>query len=287
MVFACWRCVGRRGASLSWPRDHYRFAQRTPSSHMTDHIARTLGNIEIWRRKPGLRAVYQNLFKDMIAELAEGSVLEIGSGGGYFKELCPRAISTDIGKLPGLDLVVDAQQMPIASGTLGNIVGFDVLHHLEFPLLFLREAQRCLKPGGRLVLVEPGITPVSRIFYQAFHEEPTIVAADPWTEGRPDPTKPPFDANQALPTLIFKRNQARFHAQFPQLRLICADWKSLFAYQLSGGFQPWSLLPGPLARPLLRIERMLLPIVGSLVAFRLMIVVEKLETSAGQDATSN
>ena len=52
-------------------------------------------------------------------------------------------------------------------------------------------------------------------------------------------------------------------------------WIGLFAYPLSGGFRPWSLIPERLVEPLLDLEHYLLPFLGPLTAFRLLIVVER------------
>ena len=50
---------------------------------------------------------------------------------------------------------------------------------------------------------------------------------------------------------------------------------SLFAYPLSGGFKPWSLLPAAWTRPVLSLEEAISPWVGRLLAFRLFAVVRK------------
>jgi hypothetical protein len=50
---------------------------------------------------------------------------------------------------------------------------------------------------------------------------------------------------------------------------------SLFAYPLSGGFKGWSLLPKIVAPLILRAEKYLLPAIGHLMAFRILVVLEK------------
>ena len=75
----------------------------------------------------------------------EGTTLEIGGGIGQFKMRFPDVIATDIQSAPWLDLVTDAQNLPFAAGSIANIVMVDVLHHIEFPLLFLQEAERVLR----------------------------------------------------------------------------------------------------------------------------------------------
>lgn len=211
----------------------------------------------------------------MAGELAQGRTLEIGSGAGGFKEFAPDVITTDILSAPWLDLVADAQALPFAADSFGNIVMFDVLHHIEFPRRFFSEALRVLAPGGRIVMMEPAITPLSWPFYRFLHAEPLDLNADPLHDGAPAQDRDPFAANQAIPTLLAGAHRTQFAAAFPQFKIAPPRWLSLFAYPLSGGFKPWSLIPYGLVKPLLKLEEALLPVLGRLMAFRLMTVIEK------------
>jgi hypothetical protein len=69
--------------------------------------------------------------------------------------------------------------------------------------------------------------------------------------------------------------QARLAAALPNLRIFEQRLLSLIAYPLSGGFKEWSLMPGGLAGPLLRAEGAMMPVLGPMMAFRLMVVLEK------------
>jgi len=243
---------------------------------------RTQTNGAAYRRKPVLRRLYADIYRQITAELAPGPTVEIGGGSGIFKEFAPAVIATDIMPAPWLDLVADAQTLPFASGSIGNLVAFDVLHHIEFPVRFFREAERVLAPGGRIILVEPGITPISGVFLRLFHEEPVRMKADPWHDGAPDPGRDPFTSNQAIPTLMLARQRERFHQEFPGLTISQTRWMSLAAYPLSGGFQDWCLLPQAALTPLLTLERWLLPVFGRLAAFRLFAVIERRPSSGGR-----
>ncbi|MSO73354.1 MAG: class I SAM-dependent methyltransferase [Rhodospirillaceae bacterium] len=228
-----------------------------------------------WREKPALREIYLDLYRRMAAELAAGTTLEIGGGAGIFKEYAPDVVTTDILAAPWLDLVADAQFLPVGPATFDNIVMFDVLHHIEFPRRFLYEASRVLRPGGRIIMVEPAITPLSWPFYRWLHPEPVDLSADPLHEGRPEFSRDAFDANQAIPTRLMARDRRRFLAAFPEFIIRRRSWLSLLAYPLSGGFQPWCLIPRRCVAPVLWIENILAPIVGRLFGFRLLIVIEK------------
>jgi SAM-dependent methyltransferase len=229
----------------------------------------------LWRRKRSLRIVYDDMYRRIDAQRRPGPTLEIGGGSGNFKERAPETVSTDILFAPWLDAVCDAQRLPFAADSFMNIVCFDALHHIERPVLFLAEAARVIAPGGRLILCEPAITPVSRFVYGLFHPEPVDMRADPTADGPATPGRNPYDANQATPTLLTGRYRAALAARVPALRLAVVERFALAAYVLSGGFRSWSLLPPFLAPALLRMERAMRPLFAPLAAFRLLAVYEK------------
>jgi hypothetical protein len=92
-----------------------------------------------------------------------------------------------------------------------------------------------------------------------------------------NPDRDPFDANQAIPTLLFRdtASRARLEQTIPLLRVLSVDWQSLFAYPMSGGFRNWSLIPGAAVRPMLAFERMLPIAIREHFAFRMMVVLER------------
>lgn len=230
----------------------------------------------VWTKKPVLRAVYGDLFDRMLALRVPGPSLEIGGGVGGLKARAPDVLSSDIQHADWLDLVADAQRLPFGDETLTTIMMLDVLHHVEFPAKFFQEAQRILKPGGRIVMVEPAITPGSSSFYRFIHHEPVRMGDDPLLDGAPDPKRDPYDSNQAIPTLIATRDKARFHKDFPRLRITRTDWFSFFVYPLSGGFKPWSLISEGAAKPLLRMESGLEKSLGRMLGFRLLLAIDKI-----------
>jgi SAM-dependent methyltransferase len=232
---------------------------------------RTAENRFQWQRKPALRAIYADLYRRMAAQCVPGRTLEIGGGSGNFKEYAADVVASDIAFAPWLDLVADAQSLPIDTGSVANIVMFDVLHHIEFPRAFFAEAVRVL---ARIVMVEPAITVASWPFYRFVHPEPVRMGEDPLREGRPKRRRDPFAANQAFPTLLATRHRHRFATMFPRLDLVRVDWLSLFAYPMSGGFRPWSAIPAGIVGNVLRLESTLAPWLGRLIGFRMLMVVE-------------
>jgi SAM-dependent methyltransferase len=243
---------------------------KAPQSDQLDQLR------AVWERKPTLRLVYED-FYDRIAEACHpGVTIEIGGGIGNLKRRLGDVISTDIQSAPWLDCVADAQRLPFAAASAANIVMVDVLHHIEFPIVFFREATRVLRPGGRVLMVEPAITWGSSLFYRLFHHEPVRTSeVDVLGDGNPDPRRNPYTSNQAIPTLLATRERQRFQRLLPALRIARVDWFSFAAYPLSGGFQAWSLISEKLAHRVLRMERAIEPALGRFMGFRMMLVVEK------------
>ena len=229
-----------------------------------------------WNAKGSLRALYADYYRRIGRDLsAAGPTLEVGAGFGNMKHFDPAVISIDVLAAPGLNAMADAQRLPFAAGSIANIVMVDVLHHIERPLEFFREAARVLRPGGRLVVLEAAITPLSWGFYHFLHPEPVDGRVDPMAARVPEPGRDAFDANQAVPTLLFGRHLARFRAAFPELAILSRRRLSLFAYPLSGGYRRWSLIPRRLVRPVLACEDALLPVLGPAMAFRMLVVLER------------
>ena len=230
---------------------------------------------DVWNAKPSLRAVYRDYYRRLEEWSRPGMIVELGAGSGNLKEAMPEVVATDIVRVPWLDAVVDAQALPFADATVDSIVGIDVLHHVQYPVRFVDEAVRTLRPGGRVVLIEPAITPVSRIVFKLGHPEPVDLRADPLADGAPDRDKHPMDSNQALPTLLAGRHRRRVEQRFPDLRLLRHEHLSLAAYPLSGGFRSWNLVPPRAVGPFLRMEATLAPLLGRLMGFRLLLVYER------------
>jgi SAM-dependent methyltransferase len=229
----------------------------------------------VWERKPVLRHVYDDIYRRIVAAMTDGPTLEIGGGSGNFKAFAPDVVSSDILPAPWLDVVCDAQRLPYADGCFANVIMVDVLHHIESPRLFMREAERVLAGGGRLIFCEPAITPLSGVFYRALHREPVDMVVDPLAAGTITEQKDPYESNQAIPTLLVGRYRDALARAVPGLVLRRVDRFSFWAYPLSGGFQSWSALPAFAAKPLLRLEWRLRRLLGPLAGFRLLAVYEK------------
>jgi len=171
----------------------------------------------------------------------------------------------------------DAHQLPFQANSFGGIILLDVVHHLVRPMKFFAEAVRVLKPGGRLVMIEPGMSPIAYPFYRYIHQEPAEMNVDPFEEPPSDFRRSPWDSNQDIPTLLFdnERNRAEVLRRFPMFSIREIDWFSLFAYPLSGGFKRWSLVPDAAVDPIIKLEDALPRAIRRFFGFRLIVTLEK------------
>ncbi|MBF6568853.1 MAG: hypothetical protein IVW54_08260 [Candidatus Binataceae bacterium] len=235
---------------------------------------------EVWQRKAALRTVYEQWYGNCADALSGLTpTVEIGAGCGNFKAYYPREIASDV--LYGrnwIELVMDAQYLALAANGIGNLIAFDVMHHLQRPLEFLRQALWALKPGGRLVLCEPALTPWSRFVYRAFHHEPLDSGWDLFgLDGSPPEPDPGHAfANMAIAEILFWRQRARTLKLLPGFKMVKARKFGFVLYPLSGGFGYRCFLPETGLSFLLRLEEAFTrPVARRLTGMRMLVVLEK------------
>lgn len=244
------------------------------NSAAEQHIARR----RIWSEKYAIRACYEGWYQRMRPFIVPGQSLEVGAGSGDFGSFWPGLIVTDIVPVPWLHAVADGMRLPIADASLANVVVIDLLHHLQDPHQFFGELSRVLKPGGRLLAIEPYITPISYLVYRVFHHEDIWFKSyqKPRHARRADSGKDdPWQGNLAMPNLLFARRHRGWLNQHPHLRVIHAQKFGFFDFQLAGGFKPKAYVGNRQVYDwFLKADRQL-DCLGSLIGFRIMVVIER------------
>ena len=240
-----------------------------------DAIRKLERHREVWSKNLVLRTAYNSYYQRIINWLPQNAstVLELGGGIGNFKETFPQIITTDIVRLPWVDVVMDAQRMPVVSGTIDAIVMVDVLHHIEAPIEFFQEALRCLRPGGRLLIVDMYISFFSNIILKLLHPEPVNMNEDFWKKNKiSGEAKDPWDANQAMATKFFWKELDTFEKRFPQLQVKnreTFDW----CWPSTGGFSYPAIFPAFIRHWLPAISTWKIP--NGLGAFRSFVALER------------
>jgi SAM-dependent methyltransferase len=241
-----------------------------------DDPSTTIWHGKLILRKRFMRKFYEagyNLFRRQFLPNPQDKVLvEIGAGAGFIKQVIPNVITTDVMPLPELDQVFSATEMPFANNSVDGFFMLNVFHHIKDCEAFLREAQRCLKVGGKIVMVEPADTTFSRYFYQHFHHENFDPTATEWQF---DPEGGPLSsANGALPCIVFQRDRHIFQSKFPELKVLQCYAHSPLVYILSGGLSYRQFLPGFMYEPIRVVEWLLSPLHRWIGMFT-TIVIEK------------
>ena len=208
-----------------------------------DDPATTEARKRILLEKPFLHAIYREWYTTLAASLPEGSapVLELGSGAGFCAEYIPGLITSDVFPCSNAQIVLDACALPFPENSLRALVMTNVLHHTHDVRRFFAEAVRCLLPGGKILMVEPWVTPWSSFVYRRLHHEDFAPNAAAWDISGHGPLS---GANVALPWIVFDRDRQNFEREFPQLHIETIRPFLPFRYLLSGGVSLRSLAPG-------------------------------------------
>jgi SAM-dependent methyltransferase len=202
------------------------------------------------------------------------TALELGAGSIPLNQTDPSFFATDIVREDHLDVVLSAMDLGIRSDSVDVIAAIQTFHHLNDPSTFFVEAIRVLKPGGRIILIEPFHNYFSRLIYpHLFHTENYLRDA-PWV--RPG-SGPMTEANQALSYCVFVRDSSRFSSEFSQLKIVFAGSHATgLRYLLTGGLNFRKLAPNCLLNLLRRIENRF-PVILKPFAIHWVICLEKVE----------
>jgi hypothetical protein len=236
-----------------------------------DDPATTRLRQEVIRRKGVLRRIYLEWYDSIAHALpqGEGPVLELGAGGGFMRESVPGLVTSERFLVPHVSLVLDGLRLPFASRSLRGIVMTNVLHHLPEPRLFFAEATRCVERGGVIAMIEPWVTPWSRIIYGRLHHEPFEPDTASWNIAGSGHLS---GANGALPWIIFERDRTLFEDEFPGWRIERVIPMMPFVYLLSGGVSLRSVVPGWSFPAIRGLERAFSPWRRHLAMFALIVL---------------
>lgn len=208
--------------------------------------------------------------------------LEVGAGAGFSKkilndynlEIC------DYSDDDHLDFKnIDALKTNFNNESYDYIIACNMMHHVAFPINFLREMHRILKNKGKLIIFEPNVS----IFYQLItyitKHEGFDFSYDIWNTKTPM-TNPndPWDSNQAAVHLLFD-DEKKFLNNTNNLFSITYDkYSEFFTFINSGGIysrSPYLALNEFFLKFIYLLDLILVKIAPSIFALGRKIVLEK------------
>lgn len=224
-------------------------------------------------KKAGLNSFYNQCYSFVKENLPEKQdyVIEIGSGGGFLKKIVPQAITSDIIFYTDIDVKIDAHSLPHPDNSLDGLVLINSFHHLSNVENFLSEALRCLRKGGKVIMVEPYPGYIGYPIYRFLHHEDIDLKTQFWQF---ESSSPLADANNGLAWLVFERDAEIFNQKFNQLKI--KVFKPCFPtlYWVSGGLKDWTLLPYFLVNAVIMFDDILIKLASKTGSF-VKIVLEK------------
>jgi SAM-dependent methyltransferase len=199
---------------------------------------------------------YKLIYSSLNIKNRRGTIVELGSGAGFIKKIIPHVITSDILKLPKIDMQFSATKMPFKKNTLNGIVMVDVFHHIADVEKFLKEAERCLKKDGQIIMIEPASTLLGKLIYRYLHHEAYNSKAK-WAF---ESNGPLSSANTALPWIVFYRDEKQFKKKFTTIKVIKITPHTPIKYLFSGGFSYPQLLPNYFESIIDLLEKLLKPL---------------------------
>jgi len=139
-----------------------------------DYLPENGSSIKAWQRM--MEPVFKKAANLIQQYKEKGELLDVGSGFGFFlSEMKNRGwdvTGIEISQ-KAMDYARDVLGLTIHPGPLEKanfpdnyfdaVTGFYVIEHLPYPMVFLRECHRIIKPGGLLLLRYPHTTPIKNL----------------------------------------------------------------------------------------------------------------------------
>ena len=90
---------------------------------------------KVLREKKCLRDIYVEMYQEMMGVknrylIVGGKTVEIGSGGGFIKDIFPEVVTSDVKAIRGVDMVFSADKLPFADNSVSAIFAVHVIHHI-------------------------------------------------------------------------------------------------------------------------------------------------------------
>jgi SAM-dependent methyltransferase len=207
-------------------------------------------------------------------------VVEIGAGAGFSRRYLNRQVLlTDVVVNRWLDVAMDGVSMALRDASVDVLIISNALHHFASPFAFLREAERVLKEGGRILINEPYCSLLLRLLLRLAQHEGYAYDVDVFDrDAVANDPKDPWSGNNAVSNLLFDSREM-FEMHVPRLRIVADMPCESLLFVASGGVTsklPVPELPTRVLNGIARLDDILVHAAPDLFALSRRTVIEKL-----------
>ena len=255
------------------------FRDKRKRSLLDDQKVRVSIDMEIATSKPEfvevVRHIQALMSEKMLANSniidSEVNYIELGAGVIPMSSWIKNVTSTDVVDSAHLDGVLDVTQLELSDNSMNGLYLQNTFHHIPDPAAFFNEALRVLRPGGRIVIVDPNHNLFSRMIYKKLFVTESFDINGRWNDASHHAM---IGANQALSYLVFVRDRKKFERENPGFRIIeTVTISSGLRYILTGGLNFRRIAPKFVFPALAKLEKRLT--VVNFFAIHWLIVLEK------------
>lgn len=222
--------------------------------------------------------------KDLTSEIdirlkPSDEILEIGAGAGT------SSIFLKSRKITMTDLLftgnksvfsgVDAHNLPFSDHHFDSSFAIDTLHHLANPFLCISEMIRVIKPGGKVIFIEPYVSIFSYPVYKLFHSELTTIRLHKTYFLRNQ--KVASEGNQVICQAIFRHKSFRqeMNRAIDKSSKVEIHYRDVLAFFLTGGINNPLPTNTRFLNKVLSLEKRFPQIICKWLGSRMVVVITK------------
>ena len=167
------------------------------------------------------------------------------------------------------------ERLPFKDSSFDAVLAFDSIHHSEQPSKAILELLRVIRKGGKIILVEPFVSPLSYLPYKIFHYEDT--SWDFKEQGSIELSLRnlnPETGDQGVSRFIINQLSNRRTTNFPKLT-VSTSYLSPFSFFATGGVSRPLNTPKIFVNSLIQVEKLIPNFIMKFLASRVILTITK------------